>query len=106
MRFPLFVASFCLRKGEVGGERGLDAALALLNCDAAASALDGEKRKTNIMIHKTTPTIRVSGFVRRKERTGPMAPLYCSKGCPQSMVTGRSYERICRIWSDGASKEV
>lgn len=91
MRFPFLVASFCLRKGDVGGERGLDAALALLNCDAAASALDGEKRNTKIMIHKTTPTIKVSGFVRRNDRTGPMAPLYYSKG--------RSRSIDCLVWN-------
>lgn len=98
MRLPLFVASFCFRKGEVGGERGLDAALALLNCDAAASVFDGENRNTNIMIHNTTPTIRVSGFVRRNDRTGPMAPLYCEEGCPQSTVLNFQ-QRICRFLS-------
>lgn len=69
--------SLCFRKGEVGGERGFDAALAFRNCAAAASALEGESMKTNISTHNATPTIIVIGFVRRKERTGPMAPLYC-----------------------------
>ena len=62
------------RKGEVGGERGFEAALALRDFDEPASVLDGERRKTNMKMHKTTPTIMVSGLVRRSDRTGPIAP--------------------------------
>jgi hypothetical protein len=31
--------------------------------------------KTNMTIHNTAPTMSVSGFVRRNDQTGPMAPL-------------------------------
>jgi hypothetical protein len=53
----------------------LDAALARRNCAAVESLLDGDSKKTNIMIHNTAPTMTVSGFVRRNDRTEPMAPL-------------------------------
>jgi hypothetical protein len=43
--------------------------------------------KINITIHNTTPTMTVSGLVRRSDRTGPM-PSYV--GCPQSMRFGGS----------------
>jgi hypothetical protein len=68
--------SFSLRNGEVGGDRGFDAALAFRDCEAAASALDGEKRKTIIPIHNATPRMIVIGFERRNDRTGPMAPVF------------------------------
>jgi hypothetical protein len=60
----------------VGGDRGFEAAFADLALAAAASAFEGESRKTNINIHNTTPTIIVIGFDRRSDRTGPMAPRY------------------------------
>ena len=69
--------SFPFRKGDVGGDRGFDAALAFRNCEAAESSLDGESTKTNITTHSTTPTMTVSGLVRRNDRTGPMAASYC-----------------------------
>jgi hypothetical protein len=69
--------SFPFRKGDVGGERGFDAALAFRAVEGPASALDGESMKTNINTHNTTPTMIVSGLVRRNDRTGPMAPLCC-----------------------------
>jgi hypothetical protein len=69
--------SLDFRKADVGGERGFDAALAFRSCDAAESVLDGESMKTNIRMHNAMPTIMVIGFVRRSERTGPMAPLWC-----------------------------
>ena len=68
--------SFSFRNGEVGGDKGFDAALAFRNCEAAESALEGDSRKTMITIHNTTPTTIVIGFVRRNDRTGPMAPVF------------------------------
>jgi hypothetical protein len=61
----------------VGGERGFDAAVAFRDCAAAVSEVEGESMNTTITIHNSTPTITVSGFVRRKDRTGPMAAVYC-----------------------------
>jgi hypothetical protein len=71
-----FGFSLCFRKGEVGGDRGFEAALADLALAAAASPFEGESRKTNMNIHNTTPTTIVTGFDRRSDRTGPMAPRY------------------------------
>ncbi len=71
-----FDFSVCFRKGDVGGERGFEAALALRSCEAAASVLDGENTKTRINIHKAIPTMTVIGLVRRNDRTGPMAPFH------------------------------
>lgn len=73
---PLLDFSFSFRKGEVGGDRGFEAALAFRSWEAAASALEGEKRKTNITMHSTTPTTIVIGFVRRNDRAGPMASVF------------------------------
>ena len=58
----------------MGGERGFDATLAALVVDACVLAVEREKRKKSMPIHNTAPTMTVSGFVRRKDRTGPMAP--------------------------------
>jgi len=41
------------------------------------SELEGDIKNTNITTHNTTPTITVSGLVRRN-RTGPMAAFYCA----------------------------
>jgi hypothetical protein len=79
-----FAFSFCFRNGDVGGERGFDAAAAFL---AGESESEGCNMKTKITIHNTTPTTIVSGFVRRSDRTGPM-PSYV--GCPQTMRLGGS----------------
>ena len=65
--------SLCFRNGDVGGERGFDAALAFLVC-ATGESDEGWSRKTKMTIHNTTPTMIVSGFVRRSDRTGPMPP--------------------------------
>lgn len=56
----------------MGGERGFDAAEAFRNCEAGESELEGWSMKMKITIHNTTPTITVSGFVRRSDRAGPM----------------------------------
>lgn len=79
-----FGFSTCFRKGEVGGERGFEAAFAVRVFAAAASDLEGDTRKTNITMHRTTPTMIVSGFERRSDRAGPMAP-YLLLGVPQSI---------------------
>ena len=71
-----FSFSFCFRNGDVGGDRGFDAALAFLICDAGESEFEGCSIKMKISIHNTTPTMIVSGFARRSDRTGRM-PLYC-----------------------------
>jgi hypothetical protein len=73
---PLDDTSFCFRKGDVGGERGFDATVAF-RTGADPVELDGDSKKTNITTHNITPTMIVSGLVRRNDRTGPMAPLYC-----------------------------
>lgn len=73
---PLLDFSFSFRNGEVGGDKGFDAALAFRNSEAAASVLDGDSRKTSMIIHNAMPTIIVSGFVRRNDRAGPMAPVF------------------------------
>ena len=70
------VFSLCFRNGDVGGERGFEAALADRAFEAAASAFEGERRKTKIKMHNTTPMMIVSGFERRNDRTGPIAPKY------------------------------
>lgn len=67
--------SLDLRNADVGGDSGFDAALACLALTAAASELDGEKRKTIMTIHSTAPTRSVSGLVRLSDRTGPIAAL-------------------------------
>lgn len=74
------VFSVCFRNGDVGGDRGFEAAAAFLMGDVAESC-DGWRMKTRMTIHNTTPTIIVSGLVRRNDRTGPMPS---SVGCPQS----------------------
>jgi hypothetical protein len=71
---PALDFSFCFRKGDVGGDRGFDAALAFLTCAVVVSELDGESRKNNMPTHNTAPTMIVSGLIRRN-RTGPMAAL-------------------------------
>ena len=73
---PLAARSFCFLKGDVGGERGFDAALAFLASVAPLSD-PGDSINTNITKHNTTPTTTVSGFVRFSDRTGPMAELCC-----------------------------
>jgi hypothetical protein len=64
--------SFCFRNGDVGGERGFDAAVAFLTCDAGEPEFEGWTIKMKITIHNTTPTAIVSGLARRSDRTGPM----------------------------------
>ena len=54
----------CFRKGDVGGERGFDAALALLNFAEADSRLEGDSRNVIAPIHKSTTTASASGFIR------------------------------------------
>lgn len=83
----------------MGGESGFDAAVAFRDFVAAASELDGESIKTNMTIHNTTPTITVSGFVRRRDRTGPMAALYCCGVLNSSF--SRSY-RFARAHSENS----
>ena len=98
-----FDFSLCFRKGDVGGERGFEAALADLAFCAAASAFEGERRKTNINIHNTTPIMMVSGFDRRSDRVGPMAR--GTVGRPQLMMFGVgsiSQEDICSSCFVGA----
>lgn len=73
---PFAARSFCFLNGEVGGERGFDAALAFLALVAPFSD-PGDSMKTKITKHNITPTITVSGFVRFNDRTGPMADLCC-----------------------------
>lgn len=80
---PLSDFSFCFRKGDVGGERGFDAALAFRTCAAAESPLDGDSRKMKMNINSTKPMTIVTGL-RRNDRVGPMAALCCR--CPQSIV--------------------
>lgn len=81
-----FGFSTCFRKGDVGGERGFEAALAVRVFAAAASDFEGDTRKTNIIMHRTTPTMIVSGLERRSDRAGPMAPYYCWASPNQYMV--------------------
>lgn len=73
---PLEDFSFCFRKGDVGGERGLEAALAFRTCAEAESELEGDSRKKKMNINNTTPITTVTGL-RRNDRVGPMAVLYC-----------------------------
>lgn len=73
IRFPPADFSLPLRNGDVGGERGFEAALSFRAFDEPASILDGENIKNNIKMHNTTPTIIVSGLERRSDRTGPIA---------------------------------
>ena len=80
---PLLDFSFSFRNGEVGGDKGFDAALAFRNSEAAASAPEGDSRNTSMTIHNAIPTIIVIGFVRRNDRAGPMAPVFSWR--PQSM---------------------
>lgn len=63
----------------MGGERGLEAATGLWV--AAEFAFEGVRMKTNIIIHRTTPTKIVIGFVRRSVLAGPIAAV--TAGCPQ-----------------------
>ena len=45
-----FAFSFCFRKGDVGGDRGFDAALAFRTCAEAESELEGDSRKKKMNI--------------------------------------------------------
>lgn len=54
-----------LRKGDVGGERGFEAALALRSLYDAESFAEGEERKTMMPIRKTAPSSAWSGLKRR-----------------------------------------
>lgn len=71
-----FAFSFCFRKGDVGGERGFDAALAFRTCAEAESELEGDSRKKKMNINNTTPITTVTGLLRN-DRVGPMAALGC-----------------------------
>lgn len=53
-----------LRKGEVGGERGLEAAFR--SCAAAVCPLEGEKRKRKTTTNKQMPERIVHGLDRRR----------------------------------------
>jgi len=71
---PLFFED-CFRKGEVGGERGFDAAPACLNLAAAESEADGDRMKIQNTINTMPLSINISGLVRRNERIKAMAPV-------------------------------
>lgn len=69
-----------LRKGDVGGERGFDAAPTLRAFSARLSVDVGEMMKMNIKMHKAVPRMRVRGEERLIDRTGPIVFVF---GCPQ-----------------------
>lgn len=77
----------------MGGERGFEAALAFRTCEAVESELDGESKKTHIIITSAIPTTIVIGLDRRNDRTGPMA--ICTVGCPQSSMGVRGRGIAC-----------
>ena len=58
-----------LRKGEVGGERGWDAAVALR--EAEKSGVEEPIKKYKMKMQRATPTARVAGLVFLR-RTDPM----------------------------------
>jgi hypothetical protein len=58
-----------LRKGEVGGERGCDAAEAFR--EAEKSGVEGPIKKYRMKMQSAVPRARVTGFVFLR-RTGPM----------------------------------
>lgn len=74
----------CFRKGDVGGERGFDAALAFLSFEEAASALDGDKMNETKPIHSIALSISTRGFVRRNDRRNAIAPMLYVVLCPSS----------------------
>lgn len=80
-------------KAEVGGERGFEAAFAFRSLESAVSALEGEKRNTNMVIMRAMPMTIVRGLERRSDRTGPMADLYV--GCPQCSMGVRGCGIAC-----------
>lgn len=88
-----FAFSFCFRKGDVGGDRGFDAALAFRTCAEAESELEGDSRKKKMNINSTTPITTVTGLLRN-DRVGPMAALCC--WCPQLMVCS-PINRMCKF---------
>ena len=62
----------CFRNGDVGGERGFDAALAFLIFEAAESALDGDMMKVTKPISSKALKRSTNELCRRTVRMNPI----------------------------------
>ena len=87
----------CFRKGDVGGERGFDAALAFLNFAEAESRLDGDSKNVIAPIHNSTMTTTVSGLIRRN-RIGPIVILMWAILCRSSC---NLFTNMCQTQGEG-----